>query len=100
MNNETLPWFVEKLKDYDQEHFLLVKEVVNRAMHTVELDEKTKYLIVLALDTYKGSAEGVKVVAKQARTAGATDKEIAEVLRLVYFVSGMDAIKTSLNAFE
>ena len=31
---------------------------------------------------------------------GATDEEIAEALRLAYYVSGMDVIKTSLNAFH
>ncbi|MBC7075970.1 MAG: carboxymuconolactone decarboxylase family protein [Syntrophomonadaceae bacterium] len=98
--SKNLPWFVEKFEDHDPEYFRLVKETVDKAMSPVELDEKTKYLVVLALDAYKGAAEGVKVVAKQAREAGATEQEIIEVLRLVYFVSGMDAIKNSLNAFD
>ena len=64
------------------------------------LDAKTKYLITLALDAYKGAQEGVKVLAAQARGAGATDMEICEALRLAYYVAGMDAVKTSLAAFQ
>jgi alkylhydroperoxidase/carboxymuconolactone decarboxylase family protein YurZ len=95
-----LPWFVEHYKENDPEYFMLVKQIVEKAMSPVDLDAKTKYLIVLALDAYKGAGEGVKVLARQAREAGATEQEIKEVFRLVYFVSGMDTVKTSLNAYD
>lgn len=96
----SLPWFVQKYKEADPEFFPVIKEVVESAMNPEELDDKTKYLIVLALDASKGAEQGVKVVAQQAREAGASEKEIREVLRLAYFVSGMDIVKTSLNAFS
>ncbi|MEN6349103.1 MAG: carboxymuconolactone decarboxylase family protein [Syntrophomonas sp.] len=95
-----LPWFVDKYKENDPGYFPVVEEVVNGAMHPEVLDDKTKHLIVLALDVFKGAAQGVKVVAKQAREAGASEEEIKEVIRLAYYVSGMDIIKTSLSAFE
>ncbi len=95
----SLPWFVQKYQGSDPEFFPLIKEIVEKAMNPEELDEKTKYLIVLALDASKGAFQGVKVVAEQAREAGASEKEIRETLRLAYFVSGMDIVKTSLNAF-
>ncbi|QGU00194.1 hypothetical protein SYNTR_1600 [Candidatus Syntrophocurvum alkaliphilum] len=98
--SQKLPWFVEEMKQYDPEYAEVIHEVVSKALDTRALDDKTKLLIVLALDAIKGASEGVKVLAKQARMAGASDEEIQETLRLAYFVSGMDVVKTSLNAFE
>lgn len=95
-----LPWFVEKYQELDKEYGPTVVSVVKGAMQPGILDEKTKHLVVLALDASKGSSEGVRVVAGQAREAGASEAEIREVLRLAYFVSGMDLIKTSVAAFE
>jgi AhpD family alkylhydroperoxidase len=95
-----LPWFVEKVERYDPEFYKRVKSVVEVAMKPGALDTKTKILITLALDAFKGADQGVKVLAAQAREVGATDEEIAEALRLAYYVSGMDVIKTSLNAFH
>ncbi len=95
-----LPWFVEELKKKDPEFFPVVKEVVESAMRTRALDAKTTYLVVLALDAAKNADQGVRVLAGQAREAGASEEEIKEVLRLAYYVNGMDVIKTSLNAFD
>ncbi|SHG83191.1 Uncharacterized conserved protein YurZ, alkylhydroperoxidase/carboxymuconolactone decarboxylase family [Thermosyntropha lipolytica DSM 11003] len=97
---DRLPWFVEKFSLYDEEFYRCLKEVLDKAMATSALDEKTKYLIVLALDIAKGAAEGVRVLAQKAREKGATEEEIKEVVRLAYYVSGMEVIKTSLAAFE
>ncbi|MGI5880191.1 MAG: carboxymuconolactone decarboxylase family protein [Syntrophomonadaceae bacterium] len=95
-----LPWFVDKMGDYDHEYYVLLKEVLQKAISTTALDKKTCYLILLALDTLKGAETGVKVLAGQAREAGATEEEIKEVIRLAYFVNSMDVIKTSLNAWS
>ncbi|HCF51436.1 MAG TPA: alkylhydroperoxidase [Syntrophomonas sp.] len=102
MNNgkPRLPWFVEQMKEYDAELFRLCADSVETAMAPGALDAKTKYLIVLALDALKGAAQGVKVVASQARAAGATEAEIVEALRLAYYVNGMDVVKSCLNAFD
>lgn len=95
-----LPWFVDKYMETDREYGLLIQKVVEGAMQPQVLDDKTKHLVVLALDALKGAGEGVRVVARQARESGASEQEIIEVLRLAYFVSGMDVVKTSLFAFE
>ncbi len=95
-----LPWFVEELRKRDPDFFPVVKGVVESAMQTRALDAKTTYLVVLALDAAKNAEQGVRVLAGQAREAGASEEEIREVLRLAYYVSGMDVIKTSLNAFD
>lgn len=96
----SLPWFVEQMQQYDAELYRLSADSVRTAMAPGALDVKTKLLIVLALDAMKGAAQGVKAVAAQARAAGATEAEIVEALRLAYYVSGMDVVKTSLSAQE
>jgi len=95
-----VPWFVENYKQYDPEYQALVKQVVAGAMDEGPLDDKTRFLIALALDVYKGAGDGVKTLAKQARDAGATVEEIAHAIRIAYFVAGMDVIRIALNAFE
>lgn len=95
-----LPWFVEKYQEIDPEYGQVVIDVTMQAMQTQALDDKTRYLVVLALDALKGADEGVRVVAGQAREAGASEQEIQEVLRLAYFAGSMNLIKTFLNAYK
>lgn len=95
-----MPKFVEEFKTIDAELYGQVKATTELAMDQGVLDAKTRCLITLALDTFKGAPEGVRVVAAQARAAGATEQEIAEAIRIAYFVAGLDVIKTGLNAFS
>jgi hypothetical protein len=39
-------------------------------------------------------------VAGQARALGVTDQEMAEAVRLAYYVAGMDVLKAGTNAFQ
>ncbi len=94
-----LPWFAEQYKLKDPEYFALLEESLGEALNTQSLDAKSKYLILLALDVLKGANEGVKVLSKQARDAGATEEEIREAIRLAYYVNSMDIIKIAINAF-
>lgn len=94
-----LPWFVEQYKEKDPEYFALLEGSLSEAVNTQQLDARTRYLILLALDVLKGAAEGVKVLSRQAREAGATEDEVREAIRLAYFVNSMDLIKTAVNAF-
>ncbi len=96
---KSLPWFFEQYEKNDPEYCIPLAEVLETAMNPQSLDAKTKYLIILALDVLKGAGEGVKVLAKQAREAGASEQEIRDVIRLAFYVNSMDVIKTSLNAY-
>lgn len=95
-----IPLFVEEFKSIDPDLYQAACQTIEMAMAPGELDQKTKLLITLALDAYKGAVEGVRVLAAQAREAGATDGEMAEAIRLAYFVAGMDSLKTGLAAFK
>lgn len=94
------PWFIDEMKINDPEFYPLIEKILDKALSPKSLDEKTKHLIILALDALKGADQGVKVVAQDARQAGASEEEIRETIRLAYFVSGMNTIKASSQAFQ
>ncbi|NPV27562.1 MAG: carboxymuconolactone decarboxylase family protein [Firmicutes bacterium] len=95
-----IPPFVEALKDKDPELYAQVCRTIELAMSPGALDERTKILIALGIDAYKGAERGVKMLANQARALGVTEAQIAEVLRITYFIAGLDSIATGLNAYK
>lgn len=64
------------------------------------LDKKTKILVKFALASVLKQIEGVKIHAREAREAGVTNEEIAEVARLVFLSSGIPGLYSAINAFE
>lgn len=93
------PPFVESLRTTDPELFEVVAKNFDLAYTPGELDDKTKTLIILALDVLALSPEGVKSVAARARSMGITEGEIKEVMRLVYMVAPNRALGTSRSAY-
>ena len=78
----------------------LLKTVVNArelALSDGALPSKYKYLIAMALDAAKGSERGVAGLAQDAMQAGASREEIAEALRVAYFVGGAGSIYTAAH---
>jgi len=59
------------------------------------LSRKIKLLIAMAFDAAHGAENGVRSLAAQARQAGATDKEIAEALRVAYHLTGVGTLYTA-----
>lgn len=94
-----VPKFLEAYREIDPVLYETVVKVIEMANAPGVLDRKTKLLITLALDVFKGADEGVRVLAAQAREVGATDQELAEAIRLAYYVAGFDPLKTALAAF-
>jgi alkylhydroperoxidase/carboxymuconolactone decarboxylase family protein YurZ len=64
------------------------------------LSRKYKLLVAMALDASAGAVEGVKALAQSAMDAGATKEEIAEVLRVTHFVSGVGSTYTAAIALK
>ena len=56
------------------------------------LPRKVKLLIAMAFDAAHGAENGVRSLAGQARKAGATNQEIAEVLRVASHLGGVGAL--------
>ncbi len=52
------------------------------------IPSKYKYLIAVALDAAYGSEKGVNSLTQAAIKAGATREEIAEAIRVTYFING------------
>ena len=59
------------------------------------LPSKIKYLIAMALDAAHGTENGVASLAQQAMHAGASKEEVAEVLRVTYFIAGVGSTYTA-----
>lgn len=64
------------------------------------LSLKTKTLMTMLCDALLGHADGVANIANRARTAGATEDEIAETLGVAFLFGGMPALVTGANAFR
>jgi len=94
------PPFVEAVKDVDPELFEIVTKNMDLSFAPGQLDEKTKVFITMALDAFAGATEGVKGLSQRARTLGATEEEIKEVLRIAYMVAGMKVLATTRNAYS
>jgi len=78
----------------------LLKEVENTrklAFTDGALASKYKYLIAMVLDAAHGTDTGVHSLAQAAINAGATREEIAEALRVAYFISGVGSTYTAAS---
>ncbi|AFM00648.1 uncharacterized protein, gamma-carboxymuconolactone decarboxylase subunit like protein [Desulfitobacterium dehalogenans ATCC 51507] len=95
-----LPPFLTALEGYDSTFAQEIEKIASLSFQENSLDERTRTLIALALDTVLGASEGVASLASQARQLGISDQEIADTLRLAYFTSGCSVLKTSFAAFD
>lgn len=62
------------------------------------LPRKIKLLIAMAFDAEHGAENGVRTLAAQAKQAGATNEEIAEVLRVASHLTGVGCLYTASAA--
>ena len=64
------------------------------------LPRKVKLLIAMAFDAAHGAVSGARALANQAKAAGATNQEMAEVLRVAYHLSGVGALYAASAALK
>jgi alkylhydroperoxidase/carboxymuconolactone decarboxylase family protein YurZ len=64
------------------------------------LSAKHKLLIALAVDAAEHSEGGVRSLAQQALVAGASQAEIMETLRIVYYICGVGCMYTAARALQ
>ena len=56
------------------------------------LSKKVKLLVAMAFDAAHGAVGGVRGLAQRAMKEGATQEEIAEVLRVAYVMNGVGPV--------
>lgn len=91
---------LKTLEKLDPKLLSLVEETTEFAFSDGALPRKFKLLIAMALDAAHGATDGVKSLAQQAMQAGATREEIAEVLRVTQYVSGVGSVYTASRALR
>lgn len=83
---------LKPIEDLDPELFKAVENTRELSLSDGALPSKYKYLIAMVLDATHGADEGVKSLARAAIHAGATREEIAEALRVAYFIDGVGCV--------
>ena len=86
---------LQMFETIDPELFKAVENTWELALGEGVLPKKYKYLIALALDAADGAETGVRNLAQAAMKAGASREEIAETLRIAYFIDGVGCMYTA-----
>ena len=64
------------------------------------LSAKVKTLMTMLCDALLAHESGVSNIAARARDMGATEEEIAETVRVAFWMGGLPALVTGVNAFR
>ena len=64
------------------------------------LSAKVKTLMTLLCDALLAHENGVRNIAERARAMGATEEEIAETVRVAFWMGGLPALVTGTEAFR
>ena len=88
---------LEVIEALDPELFSAVEGARKLSLTDGALPRKYKYLIAMVLDAAHGAEGGVRNLARAALHAGATREELAEALRVGYFIEGVGCVYTAAN---
>jgi alkylhydroperoxidase/carboxymuconolactone decarboxylase family protein YurZ len=91
--------YMQRLQANDAEFAGVLAPVFAAAMAEGALTAKNKTLMILLLDSVKGSQDAVKALAARARTQGATEGEINETVRLAFIAAGISGLSAASAAF-
>ena len=100
MQQSQLPPYVAALNAIDPE----LAEWVNTGREFIiedgALSAKVKTLMSMMCDALLAHEDGVKAIADRARALGASEAEISETIRVAFWMGGLPALVTGLNAFR
>lgn len=82
-------------KEFDPKVLECSKNLQELTYSEGALNQKTKLLIAMAIDTENGVMQGAVALGKRALKQGATKEEIVEALRVAYSIGGNRALYTS-----
>ena len=91
---------LKAIETLDLELFKAVENARELSLTGGVMPEKYKYLIAMVLDAVHGAEVGVHSLAQAAINAGASKEEVAEALRVAYFVDGMGCIYTAARGLS
>lgn len=92
--------YLAALEQVDPAFAALVTETRENIFASSALDDKTKRLIVFALDLAWGAVPGARAMAMAARQFGATDAELEDVVRVSFLNGGSQRITMGLAAIK
>ncbi|MEJ5292215.1 MAG: carboxymuconolactone decarboxylase family protein [Candidatus Methanosuratincola sp.] len=84
----------------DPELLNCVKSASDLAFCGGRMPLKYKLLMAMALDAAHGASKGVRSLAEQAMRAGATKEEVAEALRVAFYISGCGSVYTAAEGLR
>jgi alkylhydroperoxidase/carboxymuconolactone decarboxylase family protein YurZ len=64
------------------------------------LSAKVKTLMTMLCDALLAHENGVKAISDRARAMGASEDEISETIRVAFWMGGLPALVTGVNAFR
>jgi len=91
---------LDVIKELDNELFNNVGITGKFSLEEGALSKKHKLLIALALDASHGTSDGVRSLAMQALSTGATKEEIMETIRVANFISGVGCVYTAAQGLK
>jgi alkylhydroperoxidase/carboxymuconolactone decarboxylase family protein YurZ len=95
-----VPPAVSRIEEHDPEFLNDLAATAADAFSPGDLEVKYKFLLAMALDAQANHPGGVKSFARRAREAGATEREIVEALRVVFYLGGMQSLVVGATALE
>lgn len=91
---------LEIIENTDVEFFRLLEKTRENALSNGAMPLKYKLLIAMALDAAAGAADGMKVLALEAISAGATKEEVMETVRITQYIAGVGSVYTAAYALK
>jgi alkylhydroperoxidase/carboxymuconolactone decarboxylase family protein YurZ len=86
--------------DADPELAGLIGKTSETALSQGAIPLKYKFLIAMALDAADGASDGVRMLAMQAMSEGATKEEIMEAVRIAQYITGVGSVYTAANGLK
>jgi len=93
------PSYATALQKYDPKMSEWVTEGREFIITDGALSAKVKTLMTMLCDALLAHEGGVKAIGNRARSMGATEEEIAETIRVAFWMGGLPALVTGANAF-
>jgi len=90
----------ENLQNNAPEAFKIVNGARESVLTEGALPLKVKLLMTMLCDALLAHESGVRNIAARARDMGATEEEIAETVRVAFWMGGLPALVTGVNAFR